>query len=104
MTAETSKARVAWYRTPVSREDMARLIVRSDGQALAQVLGHLGLLVVTGTAAWYASVALPWPLFLVLVYVHGTVFSFLGAGFHELCHQTMFKTKALNTFFTHLVS
>jgi len=104
MTAEASKARVAWYRTPVSREAMAALIVRSDAQGLAQVLGHLGLLVVTGAAAWYASVALPWPVALVLLYLHGTVFSFLAAGFHELCHQTMFKTKALNTFFTHLVS
>ncbi len=100
----TTPQRVNWYRTPVSRADMAALLERSDAQGLAQVLGHLGLLLATGAAAWYASLHLPWYVFLALLYLHGTVFSFLGAAFHELSHQTVFKTKALNAPFLNLVS
>jgi fatty acid desaturase len=104
MAAELTQHRVNWYRTPVRREDMAALLERSDLKGLAQVLGHLGLAAATGAAAWYASVALPWPIFLILLYAHGTVFTFFGAAFHELCHQTVFKTKALNPPFLHLIS
>jgi fatty acid desaturase len=99
-----AKNKVAWYRTPVSRADMAALLERSDLKGLAQAGGHLALVAATGALAWYASVALPWYVFLALLYLHGTVFSFLAAGFHELCHQTVFKTKALNPPFLHLVS
>lgn len=38
------------------------------------------------------------------LFLHGTVYAFLLNGFHELCHNTVFKTRALNRFFLHLIS
>ncbi len=104
MTADPNKNRIGWYRTPLSREALAALNERSDWKGLFQALRHLALLVITGAAAWYAAGRLPWPILLLLLVVHGTVFSFLGAAFHELSHQTVFKTKVLNTLFLHLIS
>src|SRR3990172_494617 len=104
MSAQQAKNRVTWYHTPLSREALAALNERSDWKGLFQTLGHLGLLVASGAAAWYAAGRLPWPILLLILFVHGTFYSFLGAAFHELTHQTVFKTKALNTVFLHLVS
>lgn len=105
MTTESrEKTRINWYKTPIRREVLARLNQRSDWKGLGQALGHLGLLVLTGSAAWYAAERQAWLALLPILYFHGMCFGFLGAAFHELSHQTVFKTKALNTFFLHLVS
>ena len=104
MATEQSKRRIAWYKSPIPREVLAELNQRSDWLGLLQTLGHLGLLTLTGALAWYASENLPLAVFLVLLYLHGTFFAFLLNAFHEFCHQTVFKTKALNTFFLNLVS
>jgi fatty acid desaturase len=99
MSLELNKTRIAWYKTPLSRESLAALNERSDWKGLFQVLGHLGLLVLTGTAAWYAAERLPGPILVLILFVYGTIFSFLGAAFHELCHQTVFKTRTLSSSF-----
>ena len=104
MAAEGEKTKVVWYKSPISREVLAELNQRSDWKGLGQALGHLGLLVLTGAAAWYAAGRLPWPVLLLILFVHGTCYSFLGAAFHELVHQTTFKTKWLNTLFLQIVS
>src|SRR5262245_18216039 len=104
MPFESNTQRIAWYKTPLSRETLAALNERSDLKGFAQTLGHLGLLVASGAAAWYAAGHLPWPIFLVLLYAHGTFSGFLGAAFHELTHQTVFKTKPLNFVFLYVVS
>lgn len=104
MPSEPIKRRIAWYKCPIHRESLAALNQRSDWQGLLQTLGHLGLLAVTGTAAWYAAGHLPWPVLLLILFVHGTFFAFLINAFHELCHQTVFKTQYLNTVFLQLVS
>jgi fatty acid desaturase len=98
------KTRIAWYKSPIRREVLAALNQRSDWQGLGQALGHLGLVAVTGTAAWVAAERQAWLALLAILYVHGMVYGFLGAAFHELSHQTVFKTKALNTVFLHLIS
>ena len=98
MGAVQAKPKINWYRSPVDRETLAELNRRSDRQGLLQTGGHLGLLVLTGAAAWYAVGRLAWPLVLLLLFVHGTGYAFLLNGFHELCHKTVFKTKSLNTF------
>ncbi len=71
---------------------------------MQQSLGHLGLLVLTGAATWFAAFNLPLIVFLGLLYVHGACWAFLLNGFHELCHKTVFKTKAFNTLFLDVVS
>src|SRR5690348_16771563 len=102
MPFESNTQRITWYKTPLSRQTLAALNERSDWKGFAQTLGHLGLLAASGAAAWYAAGRLPWPLFLALLYLHGTFYGFLGAAFHELTHQTVFKTKWLNFAFLYL--
>src|SRR5579859_716188 len=104
MVTAPDKRRINWYKSPIPRETLALLNQRSDWLGLQQTLGYLGILLATGAAAWYASVRLPWYVFLLLLYLHGTCFAFLINAFHEFVHQTVFKTKALNTFFLNLVS
>jgi len=104
MTVNMRERKISWYRSPVSREVLAAVNQRSDAKGLAQSLGHLGLLVLTGAAAWYASIHFSWPIFVLLLLLHGTLFAFLLNAFHELCHKTVFKSKVLNTIFLHIVS
>jgi hypothetical protein len=55
MNTKPKERKISWYRTPVSREALAALNQRSDWQGLLQTLGYLGLLVLSGAAAWYAT-------------------------------------------------
>ena len=68
-------------------------------RGFAQTLGHLGLLALTGTAAWYVWKKLPWPFLIPILFLHGTFYAFLSNGFHELVHRSVFKTRALNAIF-----
>lgn len=96
--------KIVWYRSPVDRATMTELNKRSDWKGLLQTLGHLGLLTTTGAAAWLAVGRLPLIVVLLLLFLHGTFWPFLLNGFHELCHKTVFKTKALNTIFLQIYS
>jgi fatty acid desaturase len=96
--------KITWYRSPVDRAVLAQLNQRSDLQGLFQTLGHLALLVLTSAAAFYAAGRLPVIVLLLILFLHGTFFAFLLNGFHELCHKTVFKNKALNVFFLQLFS
>jgi fatty acid desaturase len=98
--------RINWYRSPVEKETMKRLMERRDGRAFAQILPQLALTAATGVGAYWAWDHLAWPLVLLAVYLHGTVWSFVGlsgAG-HELCHGTPFKTRLWNEFFLRIVA
>lgn len=104
MLGEPKVSKINWYRTPLDRAVLAELNQRSDFLGLLQTLGHLGLLLLTGSAAWYAAENLSlWALLLIL-FLHGTFYAFLLNGFHELCHSTVFKSKWLNTLFLNLFS
>src|SRR5512143_2243572 len=104
MSVTRKERRIAWYRSPLDREALASLNQRSDWKGLLQTLGHLGLLVLSGAAAWYAAGRFPLALVLLILLLHGTFWAFLLNGFHELCHKTVFKSKALNTLFLQIVS
>ncbi|MCA0456198.1 MAG: fatty acid desaturase [Chloroflexi bacterium] len=104
MSKEASKQRIKWYRSPIAAEELAQLNRRSDWKGLLQSVGYLGLLVLTGGLAWYA-VGRIHPLgVLALLFLHGTFYAFLVNGFHELCHQTVFQTRYLNTVFLYIFS
>jgi fatty acid desaturase len=104
MLDEHKSSKINWYRTPLDRATLAELNQRSDWRGLQQTLGHLGLLVLTGSAAWYAAENQSIWVLLLALFLHGTFFAFLLNGFHELCHSTVFKSKWLNTFFLNLIS
>ncbi len=87
---------IDWYRVPVDKEILRELNTRSDIKGLAQSLGHLALVVLTGGLAIYGVGRFPWWGVVAIVFIHGTIFSFLLSGFHELCHGTVFQRKWLN--------
>jgi len=88
----------------VDREVLSRLNQRSDLKGFLQTLGHLGLLAATGVIAWYVSENYPFPLLLLVLFIHGTFWNFLLNAFHEFCHKSVFRTKWLNKFFLYLIS
>jgi fatty acid desaturase len=104
MTTDTPKVRVDWYRSPVPREVLAELNQKSDLLGLAQTLGYFAIVLLLGGSAVYGVGRWPWWVVLILLYLHGTVFCFLLNAFHEFVHQSVFKTKWLNTFFTWVTS
>ena len=99
-----NERKINWYRSPVKREAQVELNQRDDWKGLAQTLGHLGLLALTGICAAYAAGRLPIWVLLIILYIHGTFYAFLSNGFHELCHKTVFRSKRLGVFFLYLVS
>ena len=104
MAVDPKEPKINWYRSPVDRETLARLNQRSDWQGFVQTGGHLGLLALTAAAAWYSANHLPWPITVLIIYLHGAFWAFLLNAFHELCHKSVFKTKALNQIFLQIVS
>ena len=108
MTGEQRKSTIGWYRSPVKREVLDALNQRSDLQGAFQTLGHLGLLALTGAAAFFVVGQLPFPavapVLLLILFLHGTMYAFLLNGFHEFCHKTVFKTKLLNSIFLYVFS
>ncbi|MCC7261798.1 MAG: fatty acid desaturase [Candidatus Latescibacteria bacterium] len=98
------KNRVKWYRCHVPREELARLNKRSDLLGFAQTLGYLGVLAGAAGAAIYSSLNWPWYVTALLVFVNGHFWHFLINGFHELIHDTVFRTMWLNGFFLRIFS
>lgn len=91
--------RISWYRCPISTEDFKRVMTKSDYQGLLHALGYLGLLVLSGSVAFGCYSYGFYRGFLVALFAHGTMASFLSAPHHEMCHRTVFQTKWVNEFF-----
>ncbi|CAN5582021.1 fatty acid desaturase family protein [soil metagenome] len=104
MTASASGQKVDWYRIPVGSKQLSALNKKSDLKAFVQTLGFLGLLACTGTAAVLSVGRLPWYLVVPIFFFHGMCWPFLINGFHELIHDSVFKTKWLNGFFLRIFS
>jgi fatty acid desaturase len=102
-TASAPKS-IAWYRSPLDPKVMKDLHRRSDLRGWLQTLGYLGVLCVTAGAALYSSLHWPIGFTLLLVFLHGMICAFHINAVHELGHGTVFKTKALNAFFTRFIS
>jgi fatty acid desaturase len=95
---------IKWYRTQLPKELLVELHHKDDIQGYIQTLGWLGLLLTTGVLAFVASLYLPWYLALLVFLLHGTVASFMINGFHELLHESVFRTRQLNRFFVPIFS
>lgn len=103
---------ISWYRCPIDREQLQKLMQRNDFRGWLQTIAHLGWFFTTAGLAylaylnvsmtnWYWSV----PLLVVALFVHGTMGPFMGLiAVHELQHRTVFKAKNLNVFFEVLYS
>ena len=104
MNNEVDQRKINWYRPQIDREVFRSLNQRSDWKGMLQTLGHLGLLTLTGTGAFYAAAHLPLPVLLLILFLHGTIWAFLLNGFHELVHNSVFKTRFLNVFFLRIFS
>ncbi len=101
---EDSPVEVGWYRSPLAKEQLRDLTRRSDLKGLLQCGGFMALTILTAAASVYAWSHLPLSVFLLILFLHGTVFVFYSNGFHELTHGTMFRTKALNAVFLRVFS
>ena len=104
MNNDADQRKINWYRPQIDREVFRSLNQRSDWKGMLQTLGHLGLLALSGTGALYAAANLPLPVLLAILFLHGTMWAFLLNGFHELCHNSVFKTRFLNVFFLRIFS
>lgn len=74
-------------------EEFKRLSKRSDSRGLAQLTGHLVLLLMAGVSMHYSQGSL-W--FVPAQLVYGVILTFLFAPLHETIHYTAFKTRWLN--------
>ena len=103
--AEVRKTlKIDWYRCPIEKPVLAKLVVRSDVKGLLQAGGHLAVWAITAVLCWYFYSVQSWWLFFALLFVHGTVASFFTSPHHELCHRTVFETRWLNEFFLRIYS
>ncbi len=93
---------IPWIRVKISREDLGRFTKRSDIKGLLQACGFLLLVGATGCLSYYAFSQRYWVLLAVCLYVHGTIYSMFGAALHELSHNTVFASRALNIVMTTL--
>lgn len=93
-----------WYRTPIPAAELKALHRRSNARGFFQTVGYLAILVTTGGASIYSVGHGPWWSTACLVFLHGMVTAFLINGVHELGHGTVFRTRALNSFFVHLLA
>ena len=93
------RATIGWYRTAIASETLKGLNTRSDLKGLLQSGGYLALVFCTGAASLWSAFTGYWYLTPFLLLLHGTCSTFNINGVHELCHNTVFKSKRLNGFF-----
>jgi fatty acid desaturase len=95
---------VKWYRPKIPRETMSALNRKSDLKGFAQTVGFLLTLFATGSLAVYSAFCWPWYVTFAAFYLHGACCCFIINGFHELVHDSVFKTRWLNGFFLRIFS
>ncbi len=76
----------------LSNEDRKSLTAKSDTAGLAHLAGNIAAIIVTGTLIVKSVPG--WQLILL---VHGVLLIFLFTLLHEAIHETVFKTKWINT-------
>ena len=67
---------IDWYRCPIDRAALLRLLERSDARGWCLAGGHLALFLCTGLIAYYCFAQAWWPGFALALFAHGTAGSF----------------------------
>jgi fatty acid desaturase len=90
---------IGWYRVPIPKEKLRELNARSNLKGFIQAGGVL--LIYTATASLAIVSYHLWNIWTTigLIFLHGTIQAFLLNGFHELCHNTVFRSRWLNACF-----
>ena len=77
--------KVNWYRCPIEKAELQKLMRRNDLRGWLQTGCHLGLFFVTGILAYFALATIAvdnwtWslPLALAMLFIHGTIGPFMG--------------------------
>lgn len=83
------------HKSPsVPYAELKALSETSDVPGLWHLVGHLALILASGTLIWVTRET-PWLLAPALL-IHGIFLTFLFAPLHETIHRTAFRRKALN--------
>lgn len=93
---------IDWVKVRISPADMQCFNRRSNFKGLCQSLGFLLLIATTGSLAFYAFSRGHWIFLAAALYVHGTFYSRFKEALHELSHNSVFSTRALNIGMTSL--
>ena len=96
--------KINWYRTKLTREQMSALNRKSDLLGWLQTGGTLALYAATGGFAVWAVYHLHWSIAVAAFMFHGMCMQFTINAFHELIHDSVFKTRWLNRFFLQMFS
>jgi fatty acid desaturase len=94
---------IRWYRPRLPRETLALLNRKSDFKGLLQTGCYLVTLGATGSLFVFACLLHSW-LAIPALLLHGACCAFLVNGFHELVHESVFKTRWLNGLFLNIFS
>jgi fatty acid desaturase len=96
--------KIDWYRTPLDKELLRRLTVRSDARGLLQAGSFLLIFAATVWLCLFFFLRRLWLPMAAACYLHCLFYSFIGmqSAVHELSHFTPFKSKWLNEIFYHL--
>ncbi|MDG2277445.1 MAG: fatty acid desaturase [Pseudomonadales bacterium] len=98
---------IRWYRSPIDKLKLNRLMQRNNLKGWRQTLLHLGWFATTATIALsvfnlinVSNAIWSVPLLMAALFLHGTMGPFMGLiAVHELQHRTVFKSRKLNEFF-----
>ena len=85
-----------WYRCSVDREELKKLLQKSDWAGFKHILIYFGSLFFVGYLA-YIAWGTWWSLLFFLIY--GNIYACSDSMWHETGHKTAFKSKFWNSFF-----
>ena len=91
--------KVKWYRSNIEKNKFREFVSRNNYKGFFHAIGHLLLWLITGALSYEFFNKGEWLLFIISIFLHGTVGSFFGPAHHEFGHGTVFKSKRLNAIF-----
>jgi len=103
-TTDPTCPKIDWLRIPIPPDELNRLNQRSNFRGFLQAGGFLAVYATTASLAIYSFAHWAWWQTALLAFLHATIRAFLLNGFHELCHNTVFRTRGLNTLFLRIYS